>query len=113
MLLADIAKRYQIEQSVIQRSDPSPVLDLSGRAFQVTEQAIAEIFKGSDCIPYVVTGATDARFYHEISDACVRFSPVLYDPQQLKSMHGLDENVYTYALPPAVDYYKYIVKAQQ
>jgi len=113
LLLADIAKRYQIEQSVIQRSDPSPVLDLSGRAFQVTEQAIAEIFKGSDCIPYVVTGATDARFYHEISDACVRFSPVLYDPQQLKSMHGLNENVYTYALPPAVDYYKYIVKAQQ
>ncbi len=111
-LLADIAKKYNIEQTLLQWSNPSPVLDLSGRAFQITEQAIAEVFPGSDCVPYVVTGATDARFYHEIADACVRFAPVLYDPQQLKSIHGINENVYTYALPPAVDYYKYIIKAQ-
>lgn len=111
-VLEKIAAKYKLEQELLQRGNPSPVLDLTGSAFQRTEQAIAKVFAGSDCIPYVVTGATDARFYHEISDACVRFAPVLYDPQQLKSMHGLNENVFTYALPPAVDYYKFIIQAQ-
>lgn len=111
-VLKEIAKKYKISLDLSIASDPSPSLDINSRQFKITEEAINAIFNGSACIPYVMTGATDARFYHEVSDACVRFAPVLYDPQQLASMHGLNENVYTYALPPAVDYYKYIIKAQ-
>lgn len=111
-VLRGIAAKHDISVDVVFASDPSPSLNLESRPFKLTEQAINDVFKGSMCVPYVMTGATDARFYHEVSDACVRFAPMLYDPQQLASMHGLNENVYTYALPPAVDYYKYLVKAQ-
>lgn len=111
-LLKNIAKKSNIDVEVNLASDPSPSLDVNSRQFKITEQAINTIFKGSACIPYVMTGATDARFYHEVSDACIRFAPIMYDPQQLSSMHGLNENVFIHALPPAVDYYKYIIKEQ-
>lgn len=111
-ILEKLCKKYGLEMEIQFADNPSPSLDLQGEAYALTEKAVQAVFKGSACVPYVVTGATDARFYHEVADACVRFAPVLYDPQQLKSMHGLNENVYTYALPPAVDYYKFIVQNQ-
>ena len=64
-------------------------------------------------MPYVVTGGTDARFYGEVCDSCVRFSPVLYGPEQMAGMHGLNENIEINCLPPAVDYYKAIIRAQE
>ena len=60
-----------------------------------------------------MTGGTDARFYDEVSDNCIRFSPVLYTPEQLAGMHGLNENIHIGCLPGAVDYYKEIISAQE
>ena len=64
-------------------------------------------------LPYVVTGGTDARFYDEVCDSCVRFSPINYGPEQMAGMHGLNENVEIGTLPLAVDYYKEIIRAQE
>ncbi|NMD38787.1 MAG: M20/M25/M40 family metallo-hydrolase [Christensenellaceae bacterium] len=112
-LLKEIAAKYNVEMENVFSFNPTKPVDIEGKAFKLTEEAIANCFEGAGCCPYVVTGATDARFYEEIADACIRFSPIIYDPQQLKSMHGIDENLFTNALPGAVDYYKYIIKAQQ
>ena len=57
-----------------------------------------------------MTGGTDARHYQQIYDACIRFSPVVYGPAQMKGMHGLNEYLDTYSLPGAVDYYKTLIK---
>lgn len=56
-----------------------------------------------------MTGGTDARFYGEICDACIRFSPVVFGKEQMKGMHGLNECVETSSLPGAVDFYKTII----
>ena len=64
-------------------------------------------------IPYVVTGGTDARFFGEVCDNCVRFSPVNCGPEQMAGMHGLNENIESGCLPGAVDYYKTVVHAQE
>ena len=66
------------------------------------------------CItPYVVVGATDARFFGEVSDHCVRFSPLIYGKEQLAGQHGINENLETYCLPAAVDYYKTVIRLQE
>ena len=57
-----------------------------------------------------MTGGTDARFYQEICDARLRFSPVVYGPEQMKGMHGLNENIDTFSLPGAVDFYKTVIR---
>ena len=53
---------------------------------------------------------TDARNYQKICDACIRFSPVLFGPAQMKGMHGLNEYLDTVSLPGAVDFYKGVIQ---
>ncbi len=112
-IITAMAKKYGLETEIICAGTPSSSLDLNGEPFAVTKAAIAEIFPGVGLMPYVVTGGTDARFYGEVCDACVRFSPVCYGPEQMAGMHGLNENVEAGTLPAAVDYYKAIVRAQE
>ena len=112
-VLAALAKKYGVETEVIQANDPSPALDLKGYAFTLTEEAIARTFPGLPVSPYVVTGATDCRFYEEVCNNCVRFAPVIYGTEQLEGMHGIDENIETNCLPGAVEYYKNIIRLQE
>lgn len=86
-ILRSLAAKYHLETSVEFAADPSPTLDVRGRAFRLTEEAIARTFPGLPASPYVVTGGTDCRFYNEVCDNCVRFSPVIYGPEQLKGIH--------------------------
>lgn len=112
-LISDLAKKYGLETEVIYKGYPSKSLDLNGEAFAITQNVLAKIFPGVGVLPYVVTGGTDARFYGEVCDSCVRFSPVNYGPEQMAGMHGLNENIECNCLPPAVDYYKAIIEAQE
>ena len=112
-VLETLAAKYDLELEDLGCNDPSSSLDLQGRAFRLTEKAIARTFPGLPASPYVVTGATDCRFYGDVCDNCVRFSPVIYGPEQLKSMHGIDENLETNCLPGAVDFYKNIIRLQE
>ena len=112
-VLTKLAAKYGLETEVIAANDPSPSLDLKGRAFKITETAIAQTFPGLPASPYVVTGATDCRFYNDVCDSCVRFAPVVYGPEQMKGMHGIDENIETNCLPGAVDYYKNLIRLQE
>jgi len=112
-LITEMAKKYGLETEVIYRGYPSKSLDLEGEAFAITQDTIKTCFPGIGILPYVVTGGTDARFYDEVADNCVRFSPVNYGPEQMAGMHGLNENIEAGCLPGAVDYYKEIIKAQE
>lgn len=108
-LITKLAKKYGLETEVIYRGYPSKSLDLNGEAFAITQKTIQTCFPGIGILPYVVTGGTDARFYDEVADSCVRFSPVNYGPEQMAGMHGLNENIEAGCLPGAVDYFKEII----
>lgn len=111
-VITELAKKFGLVTEVIYRGYPSKSLDLEGEAFAITQDTIKTCFPGIGILPYVVTGGTDARFYDEVADSCVRFSPVNYGPEQMAGMHGLNENIEAGCLPGAVDYYKEIIKAQ-
>jgi len=112
-LITAMAARYGLETEVVKTSYPSKPLDLKGKPYLQTKAAIEQCFPGVCVTPYVVVGATDARFFGEVCDGCVRFSPVVYGKEQLASQHGINENLETYCLPGAVDYYKTIVRLQE
>ena len=57
-----------------------------------------------------MTGGTDAKYYTEVSDNCIRFAPLYIDAQQYASIHGLNENIHRGALPGGVDFYKEIIR---
>ncbi|MDO4940709.1 MAG: M20/M25/M40 family metallo-hydrolase [Erysipelotrichaceae bacterium] len=111
--IIEIAKRYDIETTIIKSSPSSKPLDLNSKQYKQTIECINTIFPNVGIMPYVVTGGTDSRFYSEVCDHCIRFSPVMFGPEQNKGMHGIDENIEQGCLPPAVDYYKQLIRLQE
>ena len=105
------AKKYGLTMEVLQATDYTASADLSGEAFRTICRVVEETFPGCPHSPYVMTGATDARFYQDICDHVFRFAPVIYGPEQMKGMHGLNENIEVSCLPGAVDFYKNLIRA--
>lgn len=105
-----LAKKYDLSVRIIDAYDFCEPVDTRTEAYKLVERVIDEVFPNLPRIPYVMTGGTDARHYQRICDTCVRFSPVVYGPAQMKGMHGLNEYLDTYSLPGAVDYYKTLMK---
>ena len=104
-----IASKYDLEVEEIGCYDYCEPVDIHSAAYAQVEQVVNEVFPDLPVCPYVMTGGTDARFYQEICDACIRFSPVVYGPAQMKGMHGLNEYLDTYSLPGAVDFYRTMI----
>ncbi len=108
-IVKSIAGKHDIEMEVMYGSDPSKSVDIHGEAFGLVNRVIAQTFPGLPASPYVMTGATDAKFYQEICDNVIRFAPVIYGPEQMAGMHGLNENIEYNCLPGCVDFYKNLI----
>ena len=105
------AAKHGLTMEVLSATDFTPSADLSGDAFRILRETAEKTFPGCPVSPYVMTGATDARFYQEICDHVFRFAPVVYGPEQMKGMHGLNENIEISCLPGAVDFYRNLISA--
>ncbi len=109
-LISNIAKKYDIETEVIYKDYACPVVDYNNAPFQLVEKVASEVYPGIGICPYVMTGGTDAKFYRELSDNCLRFAPLYINNQQYASIHGLNENIYQGALSLGVDFYKRMIQ---
>ncbi|MFC2821693.1 MAG: M20/M25/M40 family metallo-hydrolase [Sphaerochaeta sp.] len=103
------AESFGLETKVISASDYTKPVDINGEGFGLVRKVINRTFPGLCVCPYFMTGATDARFYQEICDNCIRFAPVVYDAEQLAGMHGLNENIGVSCLSGAVDFYRNLI----
>ncbi len=73
--------------------EASPVSPTENQAFSLLNTTIRQVFEHVVVAPYLVLGATDSRYYPEISDAVYRFSPFQLTGSDLKRMHGIDERL--------------------
>ena len=110
-LLEARARKHGCEMEIITQEHPCPPVDYKAAPFKLLEEAAAEVFPGYGVVPYVMTGGTDAKYYGEICDHCLRFAPIEIDSRQYASIHSVNENLFASALVPAVDFYKRIVRA--
>ena len=103
------AKKFGVEVEVISKEPESGLADFKGSAFGLVTEAVKATVPGVDeCAPYIMTGASDSRFFGKLSDQCIRFLPFTIDAGQMESIHGVNEYVSIDTLVPAVDYYRYI-----
>ena len=107
------AKKHGLSMEVLAATDYTVSADLDGDAYRMLCGVVGETFPGCPASPYVMTGATDARFYQEICSHVFRFAPVIYGPEQMKGMHGLNENIEAACLPGAVDFYTNLIRANK
>ena len=110
-IIRKIAEKHKLSMEVLSANDYTEPVDIHGEAFRTVQRVIGETFPGCAESPYVLTGATDSRFYQEICENVVRFAPVIYGPEQMKGMHGLNENIEYNCLPGAVDFYRNLIRA--
>ena len=103
------AKKHQLEMEVIYQDHPCRIVDHTGKPFRLLEEVAAQVYPGYGVVPYVMTGGTDAKFYNDVCDHCLRFAPIEINKQQYGSVHSYNENVDAAALVPAVDFYKEIL----
>lgn len=107
-----LAEKYHLSVEVLEDGFPAAVTDYRGAAFRRVERAVKAVCPEAIPVPYIMTGATDARFMTRVSDSCLRFLPLRVSGEQHKRMHGVDENVDVAALPAAVDFYKAIIRGE-
>ena len=112
-IVGKLAEKHGLKMEVLGGNDYTEPTDIHGEAFRTVQRVIGDTFPGCAGSPYVMTGATDSRFYQKICDNVVRFAPVIYGPEQMKGMHGLNENIEYNCLPGAVDFYRNLIEAMR
>lgn len=108
-VIRKIAAKHDLEMEVIKASDYTEAVDINGEGFKMVEDCVKKTFPGLPTSPYVMTGATDSANYQRICNNVIRFAPVIYGPEQMKGMHGTNENIEYNCLPGAVDFYKNLI----
>ncbi len=104
-----IAEKYDLEVAVEVAGFTSPVTSYKCLGFRMLEQGIKEIFPGAVPTPYIMNGASDARYMSRVSDNCLRFAPFSINADQRHSVHGPNENLDLSTLAPAVDFYRWMM----
>ena len=112
-IIKALAAKHGLETEIVHSNDYTEPVDINGEAFKLVEKVIGETFPGLPVSPYVMTGATDAQFYQPICKSCIRFAPVIYGPEQMRGMHGLNENIEYRCLPGAVRFYQNLIRAEK
>ena len=110
-LLRKRAAKYNLETEILYQDYPCKPVDYQAAPFKLLEKVAGEIYPGYGVVPYVMTGGTDAKYYGDVCDNALRFAPIEIDAQQYASIHGVNENLHAEALPPAVDFYKTLLRA--
>lgn len=107
------AGKFGLETEILHSNDYTEPVDINGDAYKTVEKVVEQTFPGLAHSPYVMTGATDAQFYRSVCKNCIRFAPVIYKPEQMKGMHGLNENIEYSCLPGAVRFYENLICAEK
>lgn len=104
------AHRFGLEVEVTEQSVESGIADYNGTAFSLVEEAVKASVPGVDeCVPFIMTGGSDSRFFSRVCDQCIKFLPFLISDEQMNSIHGINECLDVSTLVPAVDYYRYMI----
>jgi carboxypeptidase PM20D1 len=92
-------------------TEPSPVSDTATVGFRSLHRTIKACFPNAIVAPYLVVGATDARYYKNVSQNLYRFMPVRMNDEDLKRPHGTNERISVEDFKNVVRFYIELVKA--
>lgn len=73
--------------------NPTPVADVDSPQYQRLAELVRATFPGALVVPFMMTGATDARHYAEVCQNAIRFSPLFLTQDEIQTMHAVDERL--------------------
>jgi carboxypeptidase PM20D1 len=99
-----------IEISVVERGEPSPVSP-SGEAFDLVVETIAARFPDAVPAAYVMAGATDSRHFARICEHVYRFAPFRMTAAQRQAIHSYDEHLDVGAFLEGIAWYRLLIES--
>ncbi len=104
-VLAHISKfAPKLEQEVLLYNPPVSAVPLECDAYRTVESSAKAAFNGAKIVPYVMTAATDSRYFPPICGAILRVTP--FKNGEASRMHGVDERVRIDDFFEAIDFFK-------
>ncbi|GAA1776036.1 M20 family peptidase [Nocardioides hankookensis] len=100
----------QVQVTVVEENEPSPISPIDDDAFALIESTIAEVFPDAIPAPYVMMAATDSRFFTEICSRVYRFAPFRMTKAQRESIHSYDEHLGVDAFVDGVRWYQLLIE---
>ncbi|XP_067387743.1 N-fatty-acyl-amino acid synthase/hydrolase PM20D1 [Emydura macquarii macquarii] len=76
--------------------DPLPISPWENQAFgvQIFQRTLLDVFpEVSSVAPGICIGNTDSRHFTRLTDAIYRFNPLIFKPDDLPRVHGLNERI--------------------
>ncbi|GJL95077.1 MAG: peptidase M20 [Hyphococcus sp.] len=113
----DVRKRA--EQSIndpnitietIGATEPSPRATTKSEGYRAIAQVTGEIFGPIPTAPFLTLQGTDTKHYTGIANANYRFTPFIYESDDLKRIHGTDEYAKIENLARAAAWYEALIR---
>lgn len=89
---------------------PSMVSPVSSPNYRNLQQAIMDRFQDLYVMPYLVTGATDSRYFTGITDQIYRFSPIEFSMADMGIIHGTGEKIAVDSYVGSIDFYVHLIQ---
>lgn len=88
----------------------TPVTSTDAPGYAAVHDTIRGVFPDAVIAPWIVIGATDARFYSAVSDVVLRFLPFHMTQDELTGFHGTNERIRLTDAGPAVRFYQTLIE---
>lgn len=88
--------------------EPSPLSSFDNAAFKTIGGVARGTFAEVDLIvaPYLVIGATDGRHMYNVTENVYRFYPFVFESDDLKRLHGLNERISRSNFNKGIEFYR-------
>ncbi len=90
-------------------SEASKVSSTETLGYAIINKAIKEVYPVIT-VPNLVIAATDGRFYGKLCDNVYRFLPIRLNPNNIRSMHGIDERIPVEEFKDAIRFYVQLIR---
>ena len=94
-----------VEITVLESFEPSPVSQVDCEAWNKVSAAVAETWRGCVVAPYLMVQCSDSRHYGRISDKVYRFSAMDLTSEERSTIHGNNERIRLECAAHAVEFY--------
>src|SRR5690606_14608836 len=90
--------------------EPSPQSSTTSAAYKAIAEATRDIFGAVPVAPFLTLQGTASRHYVGAADDNYRFTPFVYEPDDLKRIHGTDERLKIEDLVRGVSWYEAFIR---
>ena len=103
--LKKTVKDPQVEITVLESFEPSPISETDCPAWDKVASAVANTWRGCIVAPYLMVQCSDSRHYGKISNHVYRFSAMDMTAEERATIHGNNERIRLESIAKAVEFY--------